>query len=97
VISEFYGKVRACIKHKDAAFVLEEAYSQFANAKQRTALMEEFYGPEFALFKVLNLVFFFLLDSEKIQNLHIAKIIYFILFSPLNLQKLFIFSFHFLN
>ena len=51
VITEFYGKVRKLIRHKEASQVLEEAYSQFANASQRSALMEEFYGPEFALFK----------------------------------------------
>ncbi|RKO84810.1 armadillo-type protein [Blyttiomyces helicus] len=51
VIKDFYGKVRKLIRHKDAAIVLEEAYSGFANAAERTALLEEFYGPEFALFK----------------------------------------------
>ena len=51
VISEFYGKVLKLIKHKEASLVIEEAYSQYANASQRTALVEEFYGPEFALFK----------------------------------------------
>lgn len=39
------------IKHKEASLIIEEAYSQYANAAQRTALIEEFYGPEFALFK----------------------------------------------
>ncbi|KAJ3411192.1 pumilio domain member 6 [Chytridiales sp. JEL 0842] len=51
VITEMYGKVRKLMRHRDAALVVEEAYSQFANATQRTALMEEFYSPEFALFK----------------------------------------------
>jgi pumilio family protein 6 len=51
VISEFYGKVLKLIKHKEASLIIEEAYSQYANAAQRTALIEEFYGPEFALFK----------------------------------------------
>ncbi|KAJ3050930.1 hypothetical protein HK097_008085 [Rhizophlyctis rosea] len=51
VIQNFYGKVRKLIRHREAAIVLEEAYSQFANGAQRTALIEEFYGPEFALFK----------------------------------------------
>ncbi|KAJ3316817.1 hypothetical protein HDU76_001533 [Blyttiomyces sp. JEL0837] len=51
VIKEFYGQVRKLMRHKDASAVLEEAYSQFANATQRSALMEEFYGPEFRIFK----------------------------------------------
>jgi len=51
VIAEFYGKVLKLIKHKEASLIIEEAYSQYANAAQRTALIEEFYGPEFALFK----------------------------------------------
>eukprot|EP00842_Homolaphlyctis_polyrhiza_P004542 jgi/Hompol1/5089/HPOL_000485-RA len=54
VISDFYGKVRKLIRHKEASLILDEAYSQFANAQQRSALMEEFYGPEFAVFKRLD-------------------------------------------
>ncbi|ORY41870.1 ARM repeat-containing protein [Rhizoclosmatium globosum] len=50
-LKEFQGQVRKLMRHRDAAFVIEEAYSQFANAAQRNSLMEEFYGPEFALFK----------------------------------------------
>ncbi|KAL2915998.1 Pumilio y domain member 6 [Polyrhizophydium stewartii] len=62
VISEFYGKVRKLIRHKDASLILDEAYSQFANAQQRAALMEEFYGPEFAVFKSLG-------DKRTLQSL----------------------------
>ncbi|KAI8616201.1 armadillo-type protein [Chytriomyces sp. MP71] len=51
VLKEFEGQVRKLMRHRDAAFVIEEAYSQFANAAQRNSLMEEFYGPEYALFK----------------------------------------------
>ena len=35
-----------------AANVLALTYMDYANAQQRAALVEEFYGPEFALFKV---------------------------------------------
>lgn len=52
VISSFYGNVRKLIRHKDASLVIEECYSQFCNANQRNALLQEFYGPEFMLFKV---------------------------------------------
>lgn len=47
-----YGNVRKLVKHKDAAEVVEYAYDEFANAHQRQALVEEFYGPSFSLFKV---------------------------------------------
>ena len=52
VITSFYGHVRKLIRHKDAAVVIEECYSNYANAQQRTSLMQEFYGPEYILFKV---------------------------------------------
>ncbi|KAI8899814.1 armadillo-type protein [Globomyces pollinis-pini] len=51
VIIDFYGKVRKLVRHKEASIVLDEAYSQYANSSQRSALMEEFYGPEFVIFK----------------------------------------------
>ena len=51
VMSEFHGKVRKLIRHKEASVIIDEAYSQYANAAQRLSLMEEFYGPEYALFK----------------------------------------------
>ena len=47
-----YGNVRKLIRHKEASDVVEYAYDQFANAQQRQAIIEEFYGPSFALFKV---------------------------------------------
>lgn len=40
------------ICYQEAAEILEFAYNDYANAAQRSALMEEFYGPTFALFKV---------------------------------------------
>ncbi|KAJ3019905.1 hypothetical protein HKX48_001629 [Thoreauomyces humboldtii] len=50
VLKDFNGKIRKIIKHKEAALILEEAYSQ-SNGKQKAQLLEEFYGPEFALYK----------------------------------------------
>ncbi|KAG0262379.1 pumilio domain member 6 [Actinomortierella ambigua] len=52
IIKEFYGKVRQLIKHKEASEIIEDAYATYANAAQRTALVQEFYGPEFRVFKV---------------------------------------------
>ncbi|KAK3814555.1 MAG: armadillo-type protein [Linnemannia elongata] len=52
IIKEFYGKVRQLIKHKEASTIIEDAYSTYANAAQRAGLIQEFYGPEFRIFKV---------------------------------------------
>jgi pumilio family protein 6 len=51
VIACLYGNVRRLIRHSEAAGVVEYAYNEYANAEQRSALVEEFYGPQFALFK----------------------------------------------
>ncbi|XP_070558670.1 pumilio homolog 3-like isoform X2 [Ptychodera flava] len=51
IIKSFYGKVAKLIKHKEASEVLESAYNNYANAKQRASLLEEFYGAEYSLFK----------------------------------------------
>lgn len=52
IISSFYGKVRKLIKQKEAADILEEIYAKHANSVQRNTLMEEFYGPEYSVYKV---------------------------------------------
>ncbi|KAJ1678390.1 Pumilio y domain member 6 [Spiromyces aspiralis] len=51
IIESFYGHVRKLVRHKDASVVIEECYSLYAKAHQRAALVQEFYGPEFAIFK----------------------------------------------
>ncbi|KAF9947509.1 pumilio domain member 6 [Mortierella alpina] len=51
IIKEFYGKVRQLIRHKEASSIIEDAYSTYANSAQKAALIQEFYGPEFRLFK----------------------------------------------
>ena len=51
IISCFYGKVTKLIRHAVAGQVLNEAYGDYAVAEERQALMEEFYGPQYALFK----------------------------------------------
>lgn len=51
VISSLYGGVRKLIRHSEAGEIVELAYNDYANAAQRTALIQEFYGSEFALFK----------------------------------------------
>lgn len=51
IISSLYGHVCKLIRHTEASEIVEVAYNMHATAQQRTNLMEEFYGPQFALFK----------------------------------------------
>ncbi|EFX87453.1 hypothetical protein DAPPUDRAFT_43721 [Daphnia pulex] len=51
VITALSGKVVFLMKHKFASKVVETAYNDWANASQRALLSQEFYGPEFKLFK----------------------------------------------
>lgn len=51
IFKSLYGNVKKLVKHKEAASILEIAYNDYANASQRASLIEEFYGPTFALFK----------------------------------------------
>lgn len=51
IISSLYGHVCKLIRHTEASEIVELVYNMHASAQQRTNLMEEFYGPKFALFK----------------------------------------------
>lgn len=51
IISSLYGKVQELLKHGNASQVLEYAYNDVANAKQRGLIVQEYYGPEFVYFK----------------------------------------------
>jgi pumilio homology domain family member 6 len=51
IISEFRGHVTKLIRHREAATVINTLYTDYCNANQRASLIEEFYGPQFALFK----------------------------------------------
>ncbi|KAJ1976629.1 Pumilio y domain member 6 [Dimargaris xerosporica] len=51
MIGELHGNIRKLIGHKEASQVIEEVFVVYSNVKQRTMLVQEFYGPEFALFK----------------------------------------------
>jgi len=51
VIQSLSGRVVELMKHKIASKVVELAYNDWANASQRAMLSQEFYGPEFKLFK----------------------------------------------
>ena len=62
IVSEFRGQVGKLIRHVDASAVLEEVYSEYANGRDRNALLLEFYGPEYILFQKRS-------DSEPIPCL----------------------------
>ncbi|BFZ17092.1 hypothetical protein BsWGS_20131 [Bradybaena similaris] len=47
----FHGHIRKLIRHKEASDIIEYAFNEFATAPQRVAILEEFYGPAFALCK----------------------------------------------
>lgn len=51
LISMLYNNVVRLVKHTEAAEIVELAYNEYANALQRAMLIQEFYGPQFALFK----------------------------------------------
>ncbi|KAJ2908789.1 Pumilio y domain member 6 [Coemansia aciculifera] len=46
IINALCGHVRRLVRHKDAAAVVDECYSVYANAAQRWAMAAEFYGGE---------------------------------------------------
>ncbi|CAG8685719.1 18825_t:CDS:2, partial [Gigaspora rosea] len=50
ILTEFKGQVKKLFLHTEARIVLLEVY-ELSNAMQRSSLLEEFYGPEFTLFK----------------------------------------------
>ncbi|CAL4236624.1 unnamed protein product [Meganyctiphanes norvegica] len=50
IILAFKGKVVELMKHKVACEVVELAYNDWANAKQRSMMIQEFFGPHFRLF-----------------------------------------------
>lgn len=51
VIKGLHGHVIRLMRHKEAALVVETAYNDHATAEQRSDLIQEFYGGEYAVFK----------------------------------------------
>ena len=52
IVPEFYGHVRRMIKHPEASWILDDIYRGAATPAQKAILLREWYGAEFALFKV---------------------------------------------
>ncbi|KAL8938009.1 MAG: hypothetical protein Q9211_003410 [Gyalolechia sp. 1 TL-2023] len=52
VVPEFYGHVRRLIKHPEASWILDDIYRGVATPSQKAIILREWYGAEFAIFKV---------------------------------------------
>lgn len=52
VVPELYGHVRHMIKHPEASWILDDIYRGIATPKQKAYLLREWYGAEFAIFKM---------------------------------------------
>ncbi|KAI5800095.1 armadillo-type protein [Geopyxis carbonaria] len=50
VVEEFCGHVKKLIRHREASFVIEDCFREFATREQKARLLREFYGLEFAVF-----------------------------------------------
>jgi hypothetical protein len=53
VVSEFMGNVTRLIHHKEAGMVVNDIYRDICTPSQKLEFLQELYGPEFRLFKVL--------------------------------------------
>lgn len=51
ILSEIHGNVRKLIKHKEAAYVVEDAFREYTTPAQQEALVSEMYGAEFSVFE----------------------------------------------
>lgn len=51
IVPEFYGHVRRLIKHPEASWILDDVYRGVATPSQKSILLREWYGAEFAIFK----------------------------------------------
>ena len=51
VVPEFYGHVKRLIRHGEAAWLLDDIYRTVATNEQKTRLLREWYGHEFAIFQ----------------------------------------------
>lgn len=68
VFKSLCGHVRRLIRHREASEIIEYAYNEYANATQRLAFLEEFYGPTFTLLKTDDAK-----SLEDVLNLHPKK------------------------
>jgi len=65
IMASFSSHVPEMAKHADASKVLEYGVSNFSNASQRQAMVEEFYGPSYAFHKTT--------EHQSLEDLFNAK------------------------
>ena len=53
VVGEFLGNVGKLISHKEAGMVVNDIYRDICTPSQKLEFLQELYGPEFRLFKVV--------------------------------------------
>ncbi|KAG5359954.1 Pumilio-like proteiny domain family member 6 [Yarrowia sp. C11] len=51
IIDELHGRFRKLMRHKEGAYVLEDAYRDYSTAAQKRQIIQEFFGAEFAVFR----------------------------------------------
>ena len=52
VVPEFYGHVRRMMKHPEASWIVDDIYRGIATPSQKATMLREWYGAEFAIFKL---------------------------------------------
>lgn len=50
IMEEFSGHLVKSMKHKEASHCVEAMFADYANSQRKQRMIQEFYGPEFALF-----------------------------------------------
>ncbi|KAH3663549.1 hypothetical protein OGAPHI_004950 [Ogataea philodendri] len=51
ILSELHGKLRKLIRHREGAYVVEDLYVLYATSKQKSQMIKEFWGSEYAVFR----------------------------------------------
>eukprot|EP00058_Branchiostoma_floridae_P020525 XP_002606015.1 hypothetical protein BRAFLDRAFT_269781 [Branchiostoma floridae] len=51
IMKSFHGHIKKLVRHTEASSVLEYAYNEWANQKQRKAMLQELYGNTYVVFK----------------------------------------------
>ncbi|OLL26691.1 Pumilio y domain family member 6, partial [Neolecta irregularis DAH-3] len=54
ILGELEKNILKLIRHKEASYILEEAFRDYTNSKQKNSILQDFYGPEFAVFKKID-------------------------------------------
>ncbi|KAK2761567.1 pumilio domain member 6 [Arachnomyces sp. PD_36] len=54
IIPEFYGHVKRLIRNPEASWILDDIYRTVASKEQKAKLLREWYGPEFAIFRLTD-------------------------------------------